>query len=95
MRGHWHRRAEPRPSPPVQATLETTSFRGDDDPRLVRAALACNACLSGDVEWALELRAWESQAECTCQTCGHRRVVALDFQQALRLHLHESRQLDA
>jgi hypothetical protein len=74
----------------VECALETTSFRGDDDPRLVHAALACSACLSGDVEWALEIDDWEQQVVCACQSCGHRRVLALNPDQALRLHLQEA-----
>jgi len=79
----------------VPYALETTTFRGDDYPRLVQAALACSACLSGDVEWELAVGEWEWQVECSCCGCGYRRVVALDFQQALRLHLHETQPLAA
>jgi hypothetical protein len=79
----------------VECAFETTTFRGDDDPRLVRAALACSACLSGDVEWTLELDEWEPQVESACRVCGHRRVVALNAQQALRLHLHRTPSLAA
>ena len=79
----------------VLHAVETVSFRGDDDPRLVRAALACPCCLSGEVEWTLELGDWEPQAECECRECGHRRSVALNFDQALRLHLHRARPLVA
>jgi hypothetical protein len=79
----------------VECAFETTTFRGDDDPRLVRAALACSACLSGEVEWALELDEWEPQVECSCLSCGHRRVLALNPQQALRLHLHSTQPLAA
>jgi hypothetical protein len=75
--------------------LETTTFRGDDDPRLVWAALACSACLSGEVDWALELDEWEPQVACACRSCGHRRVLALTAQQALRLHLHTTLPLAA
>lgn len=74
----------------VECAFETTSFRGDDDPRLVDAALACSACLSGDVDWALAGDDWEQQVECACQSCGHRRVVALNPEQALRLHLQRA-----
>jgi hypothetical protein len=79
----------------VDCVLETTSFRGDDDPLLVSAALACRACLSGDVDWTLELREWESQVACSCRACGHRRLVALNSQQALRLHLDEGQPVAA
>jgi hypothetical protein len=71
----------------MECSLETTTFRGDDDPRLVRAALACSACLSGEVDWTLGLDEWDAQVECSCRSCGHRRVVALSPQQALRLSL--------
>ena len=74
----------------MECTLEITSFRGDDDPLLVHAALACSACLSGDVQWALEGDEWEQQVECACRSCGHRRVVALNPDQALRLHLQRT-----
>ena len=79
----------------MECAFETTTFRGDDDPRLVLAALACSACLSGDVEWTLELDEWEPQVESVCRGCGHRRVVALNPQQALRLHLHRTPSLAA
>jgi hypothetical protein len=71
----------------VECALETTTFRGDDDPRLVRAALSCSACLSGEVDWTLGLDEWDAQVDCACRSCGHRRVVALSPQQALRLSL--------
>jgi hypothetical protein len=68
--------------------LETASFRADDEPILVRAALACPLCLSGAVDWALDAEEeWEPQVECTCHACGHSRSVALTADQALRLHL--------
>ena len=76
-------------------TVELASFRGDDEPCLVRAALACPVCLSGAVDWSLELGDWEAQAECACTQCGHSRVVLLDSQQALRLYLHRSQPLPA
>ncbi len=79
----------------MESQVEITSFRGDDDPRLVSAALACRQCLSGDVEWWLRVDDWEAEAECRCRECGHRRVVALNFQQALRLQLQASRPLAA
>jgi hypothetical protein len=74
---------------------ERASFRGDDDPVLVAAALACPVCLSGDVDWALAVDEWEAQVECSCQSCGHRREVELNSQQALRLYLHRLRPLVA
>ena len=66
---------------------ELAIFRGDDDPRLVEASLACPACLSGEVDWALDVDGWEAQVWCTCRSCGHRRAVGLNSQQALRLYL--------
>ena len=71
----------------VQPLPELASFRGDDDPRLVAAALACSACLSGEVDWALDVDGWEAEVWCTCRSCGHRRAVGLNSQQALRLYL--------
>jgi hypothetical protein len=79
----------------MEPYAERASFRGDDDPALVAAALACPVCLSGDVSWALEVDEWEAQVECSCQSCGHRREVGLNSQQALRLYLHRSRPLVA
>ena len=66
---------------------ELASFRGDDDPCLVSAALACRACLSGDVEWALESHAFDGDVECRCRACGYSRRVSLTSEQALRLSL--------
>jgi len=74
------------PGGPVR---ETASFRGDDQPCLVEAALACLACLSSDVEWALGLQAWEAEVTCRCLDCGHARTVALTGEQALRLALDD------
>ena len=74
---------------------ERASFRGDDDPALVAAALACPVCLSGDVDWALEVDEWDAVVHCSCRACGHSRPVELNSQQALRLYLHQSRALVA
>jgi hypothetical protein len=74
---------------------EQASFRGDDDPRLVAAALACPLCLSGQVDWGLEVEEWEAEVECSCRNCGHRRTVGLNAQQAMRLYMHRSRPLAA
>ena len=68
----------------MQAMLELASFRGDDDPSLVAAALACRRCLSGDVEWSLQVD------ECRCRDCGYTRVVSLTSEQTLRLSLQDS-----
>jgi hypothetical protein len=73
--------------------LELASFRGDDDPSLVAAALACRVCLSGDVEWSLEVDDFGGQARCRCRSCGDRRVVTLTSEQALRLWLDRGRPL--
>jgi hypothetical protein len=72
----------------VREALETASFRGNDAPCLVQASLACRACLSGHVAWALsDDDAFEGRVEITCRECGHRRTVSLNGDQALRLAL--------
>ena len=68
-------------------SLELATFRGDDDPSLVAAALACRACLSGDVEWSLRAEDFEGTVECSCRTCGYVREVSLTSEQTLRLSL--------
>ncbi len=67
--------------------LELASFRGNDDLCLVEAALACRACLSGDVEWSLMVDDFDGQVECRCRDCGYRRIVSLTSEQTLRLSL--------
>ena len=67
---------------------EIASFRGDDDPSLVEAALACRACLSSEVDWSLEVGEFDGQVHCRCRDCGYRRVVSLTSDQTLRLSLH-------
>jgi hypothetical protein len=67
--------------------MELATFRGNDDPVLVAAALACRVCLSGDVEWALELGEFDGWVYCTCRRCGDRRAISLTADQALRLSL--------
>jgi hypothetical protein len=71
----------------VEETLELASFRGDDDPSLVAAALACRLCLSGDVEWSLLIDDFDAEAICRCRDCGYARAVSLTSEQALRLAL--------
>jgi uncharacterized Zn finger protein len=68
-------------------SLELATFRGDDDPSLVAAALACRACLSGDVEWSLCVEDFEGTVECRCNSCGYVREVSLTSEQTLRLSL--------
>jgi hypothetical protein len=68
--------------------LELASFRGDDHPGLVAAALACRVCLSSDVEWALDVDDAGGEVHCHCLACGHRRAVSLNSDQTLRLSLH-------
>jgi hypothetical protein len=68
-------------------SLELATFRGDDDPSLVAAALACRACLSGEVEWSLRVDDFEGAVECRCTRCGYTREVSLTSEQALRLSL--------
>ena len=71
-------------------SLELATFRGDDDPSLVAAALACRACLSGQVDWLLRVDDFEGTVECRCRRCGYVREVSLNSEQALRLSLtHE------
>ncbi|HYY20719.1 MAG TPA: hypothetical protein VE780_02475 [Thermoleophilaceae bacterium] len=74
----------------MERCVEVASFRGDDEPCLVRASLACPLCLSIAVQWSLRVAEWEAWAECACQECGHRRPVWLNSDQALRLSLHGS-----
>jgi hypothetical protein len=71
----------------MQSTLELASFRGNDEPCLVEAALSCRACLSGDIEWSLQVEDFEGEAECHCRACGYRRIVSLTSDQTLRLSL--------
>ena len=71
----------------MEGTLELASFRGDDDPSLVAAALACRLCLSGDVDWALQIDDFDAEAICRCRSCGYVRTVSLTSEQALRLSL--------
>jgi hypothetical protein len=66
---------------------ELATFRGDDDPALVAAALACRACLSSEVDWSLRIDDFDADAICRCRACGYRRTVSLTSEQALRLSL--------
>jgi hypothetical protein len=68
--------------------LELASFRGDDHPGLVAAALACRVCLSSEVEWSLDVDDLGGEVRCHCLACGHRRAVSLNSDQTLRLALH-------
>ena len=70
-------------------SLELATFRGNDEPALVEAALACRACLSGDVGWSLRVDDFEGTVECRCRSCGYVREVSLTSEQALRLSLTE------
>jgi hypothetical protein len=71
----------------MEQTLELATFRGDDDPSLVAAALACRACLSGEVDWSLLIDDFEGEVVCHCRGCGYTRNVSLTSEQALRLSL--------
>ena len=68
-------------------TTRTTTFRGDDPPMLVDAALACDSCLSGLVDWTLDDDRLEPSALTSCLACGDSAVVYLTGDQALRLAL--------
>jgi uncharacterized Zn finger protein len=56
----------------------------------VAAALACRACLSGDVEWSLRVDDFDGEVECRCLQCGYVREVSLTSEQALRLSLEHA-----
>ena len=71
----------------VEETPELAIFRGDDDPSLVAAALACRACLSSEVDWSLQVDDFDGQVECRCRACGYVRTVSLTSEQTLRLSL--------
>jgi hypothetical protein len=71
-------------------SLELATFRGNDDPSLVAAALACRACLSAEVEWSLRVDDFEGTVECRCTRCGYAREVSLNSEQALRLSLEHA-----
>lgn len=73
-----------------ESTLELASFRGNDDPSLVAAALACRACLSADVEWALSVGDFDGEVECRCRNCGYARAISLTSEQTLRLSLQHA-----
>jgi hypothetical protein len=74
----------------MEETLELASFRGDDDPCLIEASLACRVCLSGDVEWSLRLDDFDGEVVCRCRDCGDERTVSLTSDQALRLSLQDA-----
>jgi hypothetical protein len=78
----------------MEQAREIASFRGDDDPSLVAASLACRVCLSGEVDWALEIGEFDGQVHCHCRNCGARRVVSLTSDQTLRLSLHREDALE-
>ena len=70
---------------------ELATFRGDDEPALVAATLACRVCLSGEVEWSVEVDDFhDGWVHCRCRHCGDARVVSLTADQALRLSLDAS-----
>ena len=71
----------------MEDSPELANFRGDDDPSLVAAALACRACLSGEVEWALRVDDFEGAVECRCRSCGYVSEISLTSEQTLRLSL--------
>jgi hypothetical protein len=74
----------------MEETLELASFRGDDDPCLIAASLACRVCLSGDVEWSLLVDDFDGEVVCRCRSCGDARTVSLTSVQTLRLSLQDA-----
>jgi uncharacterized UBP type Zn finger protein len=48
----------------------TANFHGDDAECLVAASLACRACLSGEIEWRLEVTEHDPRVHCRCRRCG-------------------------
>jgi hypothetical protein len=70
--------------------VELATFRGNDDRLLVAAALACRVCLSGDVEWSLEVEDFDGQVHCRCRACGDGRAITLTADQTLRLSLESA-----
>jgi hypothetical protein len=77
----------PRRRGEAERVRELATFRGNDDPLLVAAALACRRCLSSDVEPSLSLDDFDAEAICRCRACGYTRTVSLTTEQALRLSL--------
>jgi hypothetical protein len=71
----------------ADSVRELATFRGDDDPLLVSAALACRVCLSGDVEPSLSIDDFDAEVICRCRACGYTRTLSLTTEQALRLSL--------
>ena len=71
----------------MEEALELASFRGDDEPCLIAAALACRVCLSGDIQWSLRVLDFDGEVECRCRVCGDTRLVSLTSDQTLRLSL--------
>ena len=71
-------------------SLELATFRGNDEPALVEAALSCRACLSGAVDWSLLIDDFDAEAICHCRACGYTRAVSLTSEQALRLALQDT-----
>jgi hypothetical protein len=74
---------------------ETAGFLADDPACLVAASLACPCCLSGAVEWTLQLDGYDPWVACVCRVCGHERTVFLTPEQAFRLSLHGEAPPDA
>jgi hypothetical protein len=71
--------------------VETASFRADDAPCYVEASLACRRCLSGEVDWSLDVEDFEAEVKVSCRACGYHRTVSLTGDQALRLALEDRR----
>ncbi len=68
------------------------SYRADDPPELVAAALSCPWCLAAEVAYVLEADdVLDASASCRCRACKHSWRLFLAPEQALRLALAPAR----
>lgn len=72
----------------MPTAIHTSAFLPDDPPVLVDAALACPACLGGEIAWRLGGDVYDARVECECRACGFVRTLHVKPEQALRLSLH-------
>ncbi len=75
-------------------SCETACFRPADAGLLVAASLSCPLCLSSAVHWSLSGGGYDRRARCVCVSCSYERDVYLTPEQALRLSLHPTCELD-